>query len=86
MGSVAEDNDRRPVVVGFALDADEGKVGVLLEGRDEFFRGDKLRHAGKVFVEEGDEESGWVGLQLGVNPRRSEEGADEGTALRLLAV
>lgn len=83
MSGVANDNGRETVVVGLAFDADEGEVGVGVEGGDQLGGGDEVGDAGEVGVEKvGDVGARGVGFEKGVEFGGGEEGAGEGAVLK----
>lgn len=63
VGGIANDDARRAMVVGFALDADEREMRVRGERLDEIGSWDECGDAGKVTVEER-WDSGWVGFEV----------------------
>lgn len=84
MGGVAEDDGGGLVVVGAALDADEGQVRVRVEGVDQVLGRDEVSHAGEVLVEEG-RDAGGVAFELGRLGAGEEEGGGEGAVLLLVS-
>lgn len=62
VGRVADDDAGRAVVIGFALDADERKVRIAVEGGDEVGSRNEIGYAGEMCVEEGGK-GGGIGFQ-----------------------
>ena len=63
MSSIANNDTRRSVMVGFAFEADEREVGIFLKRCDQALAGDQIGHTRKMSIKEGGQ-AGRVALQL----------------------
>jgi len=82
VSGIADDDGRRRMVVGLALDADEREVWVFSERGDELFGGYQGSNAWEVLVEgDGDLRALGIGLEVLEERGRGKEGAGEGAVL-----